>query len=44
MIGVGMRDYLTPPSKPDGRISRIRLSSQWFLGETNHKCMSRVPD
>jgi hypothetical protein len=21
---------LAPPSKPDGRISRIRLSSQWF--------------
>jgi hypothetical protein len=22
---------LVPPSKPDGRISRIRLSSQWVL-------------
>src|SRR5439155_19217303 len=26
-----------PPSKPDRRISRIRLSSQWGLGETNHR-------
>ena len=34
----------TPPSEPDGRISRIRLSSQWVLGETNHKHRSRVPD
>jgi hypothetical protein len=34
----------TPPSEPDRRISRIRLSSQWFLSETNHKHMSRVPD
>ena len=34
----------TPPSEPNGRISRIRLSSQWFLCETNHKHTSRVPD
>jgi hypothetical protein len=34
----------TPPSEPDGRVSRIRLSSQWFLRETNHKHKSRVPD
>jgi hypothetical protein len=34
----------TPPSEPDGRISRIRLSSQWFLGETSHKHKSHVPD
>ena len=34
----------TPPSEPDGRISRIRLSSQWGLCETNHKHKSRVPD
>ena len=25
----------TPPSEPDGRISRIRLSRQWFLSEIN---------
>jgi len=35
---------VTPPSEPDGRISRIRLSSQWLLCETSHKHMSRVPD
>jgi len=34
----------TPPSEPDGRISRIRLSGQWFLVETSHKHRSRVPD
>ena len=34
----------TPPSEPGGRISRSRLSGQWFLSETNHKHMSRVPD
>ena len=34
----------TPPSEPDGRISRIRLSSQWFLRETNHRHKCRVPD
>ena len=34
----------TPPSEPDGRISRIQLSSQWFLCETNHKHKSHVPD
>jgi hypothetical protein len=34
----------TPPSEPDGRISRIRLSSQWGLCETNHKHKSHVPD
>ncbi len=27
----------TPPSEPDGRISRIRLSRPWGLNETNHK-------
>jgi hypothetical protein len=35
---------LAPPSEPDGRISRIRLSGQWGLCETNHKRMCRVPD
>jgi hypothetical protein len=34
----------TPPSEPDGRISRVRLTSQWGLGETNHKRKSHVPD
>ena len=34
----------TPPSEPYWRISRIRLSSQWFLSETNRKRRSRVPD
>jgi hypothetical protein len=30
-IGVGMaHGSATPPSEPDGRISRIRLSSQWL--------------
>jgi len=28
-IGVGMAQCATPPSKPDGRISHIRLSSRW---------------
>ena len=32
-IGVGMAQCATPPSKPDGRISRIRLSSQWVSCE-----------
>ena len=34
----------TPPSEPYGRISRIRLSGQWDLGETDCKHASRVPD
>ena len=34
----------TPPSEPDERFSRIRLSSQWGLRETNHKHKSHVPD
>ena len=34
----------TPPSEPGGRISRTRLSSPWFLSETNHKHRSHVPD
>gem|GEM_PF-3926310 len=34
----------TPPSEPDERFSRIRLSSQWGLHETNHKHKSHVPD
>ena len=34
----------TPPSEPYRRISRIRLSGQWGLDETNCKHMSHVPD
>jgi hypothetical protein len=30
-IGVGMALDATPPSKPDRRVSRIRLSSRWVL-------------
>jgi hypothetical protein len=44
-IGVGMTPRgATPPSEPDGRISRIRLSSRWVLIETDRKHKSRVPD
>src|SRR5438046_1091580 len=35
---------LTPPSEPDVRISRIRLSGQWGLSETNHTHKYRVTD
>src|ERR1700726_2033976 len=34
LIGVGIGLRPTPPSEPDGRFSRIRLSSRWFLIET----------
>ncbi len=29
-IGVGRTRLAPPPSEPDRRISRIRLSSRWF--------------
>ena len=33
LIGVGRDDWPPPPSEPDGRFSRIRLSGQWFTFE-----------
>src|SRR6266404_6768298 len=45
LIGVGMA-YGTPPLPPNrtgGFPARIRLSSQWFLSETDYRHRNRIP-
>ena len=43
VIGVGRADVRPPSSKPDRRVSRIRLSSQWVLCQRGSGSSPRVP-